>query len=58
MAELNVEKFPISSLKPKIETRVSQFIQKYPNYDGRNVVIAILDSGVDAKSNGLTVSHN
>lgn len=58
MSELNVESFPIKSLKPKCETRATQFIQKYPNYDGRNVIIAVLDSGVDPKSSGLTVIIN
>ena len=57
MSELNVDKFPISSLKPKLETRATSFALKYPEYDGRGVVIAILDSGVDAESGGLTVSH-
>lgn len=49
-------KFPGDFLVPKHETGVIQFLKKYPNYNGDGVTIAILDSGVDPKANGLMVS--
>lgn len=50
------KKFPINSLVPKNETGAINFVTKYPSYDGRGTIIAILDSGIDAKVNGLRVS--
>lgn len=49
------KKFPGDSLVPKHETGVIQFLKKYPSYNGDGVTIAILDSGVDPKANGLEV---
>lgn len=51
------KKFPIDSLKPKKETGVVNFLRKYPEYNGKNVNIAIFDSGVDPQSLGLKVIH-
>jgi hypothetical protein len=55
MGEYNNEKYPVGALKPKAETGVLNFLQKYPNYNGQNTIIAILDSGVDPNANGLQV---
>ena len=56
MSEFANEKFPVSSLKPKAETGVTNFLAKYPKFNGTGVTIAILDSGVDPNAAGLQVS--
>lgn len=57
MAKDLSEEFPIWGLVPKKETGVLNFLTKYPNYDGRDTVIAIFDSGVDPAAPGLTVRY-
>lgn len=55
MADCVNKSFPGDALVPKKETGVSNFLKKYPEYNGDGVTIAIFDSGVDPKAAGLEV---
>ena len=41
---------------PLYTTDIPQFLEEYPTYDGRGILIAILDSGIDAGIPGLTTT--
>ena len=45
--------FPSIDLVPKQETNVWDFLKDHPTYNGSNVVIGILDTGIDPGATGL-----
>lgn len=45
--------FPSVDLVPKKETNVLDFLKEHPEYNGKNVLIGILDTGVDPGASGL-----
>ena len=43
---------------PKDVTQISDYLRTYPNFDGRDITVAVCDTGVDPGAAGLqTTSH-
>lgn len=52
-AVLPSEGFPSADLVPRKETFASDFLHKYPKYDGTGVLVGILDTGIDPGASGV-----
>eukprot|EP01084_Bolivina_argentea_P291867 501689_1 len=57
-APFGSSKFPQRGVLPKTETGALSFISDHPDYDGRGIVVAILDTGCDPGSDGLSITSD
>lgn len=57
MTEYCNQKYPTLTLKPKAETGVLSFLQKYPQFNGEGVTIAILGNILNFKENQIFINY-
>lgn len=57
MSETMTE-FPIRAVVPTEETQARSFREQNPTFDGRGILVAVLDTGVDPGAPGLQVRQN
>jgi len=50
--------FPSFAMIPKAETETTSFLQQFPSCDGRGIVVAVLDCGIDPGAPGLQVTSD
>lgn len=50
--------FPASDLLPKKEIGATRFLQKHRKFDGRDVIVAVFDTGCDPAAPGLQVTSD
>ncbi len=56
LSSVNIDThFPVGGCLPKQPTGALQLITKHPQYDGRQVTIAVIDTGIDPLASGLQV---
>jgi len=48
--------FPSSGIVPRDDTTSGSFVQHNPTFDGRGVIIGVLDTGIDPGAEGLQVT--
>lgn len=53
-----IGEYPVHGLMPKQDTQAAAFMKKYPEYDGRGTVVAILDTGKFQQNKLLLVPTN
>ncbi|PIA13222.1 subtilisin-like protein, partial [Coemansia reversa NRRL 1564] len=50
--------FPTHGMLPKGDSQAADFLRKHPDYDGRGVVVAVLDTGIDPGAKGLQMTSD
>uniref|UniRef100_A0AC34FZ02 EF-hand domain-containing protein n=1 Tax=Panagrolaimus sp. ES5 TaxID=591445 RepID=A0AC34FZ02_9BILA len=50
---MEIQELSAENYIPKKATQQEEFVKKYPEYDGRGILIAIIDSTIDVSLPGL-----